>query len=174
MTEENPFDVDFSTIEKKRKKKKDEDISINESDDYTYLNLLRRIPTIPEDLDLDNNKLALSHPQMVKHNRRIVVLNFNNILAQLKRDANHVMHYIATETGLHCSLDNVTKRLLIKGRINQQNMETIIAKYVAKFIICKVCRSYDTAFIKRERLILIHCNNCKSEVSTSEERKVFI
>lgn len=177
---DNPFDIDISLNKKKKKKELLEpEVIVTTSDypeepDYSYNWLLKRIPTVPEDVDTSLvNKLFLSQPQLVKHNRRIVVLNFETILTQLKRDYHHILHFIHTETGMHCSIDQDTKRLNIKGRINQQNFETIIRKYVAKYIICKVCRNYDTQFIKIDRLILIKCNHCKSQVSTSEERKVY-
>jgi len=185
--EEDNFneEIDLSqfdlSLKKKKKKKIVEKINdkaeeyIFEEYDYVYL------------LDRFFNELRDKHPSLVSRKRQIIPppilqragkktmwTNFSTIVSVLKRPIDHIQSYISYEMSTECSVDG-NSRLLIKGKFNSKNMETVLKKYIIEYVSCYLCKSHDTSIIKDPltRVCFIKCDTCKSSRSVSQIKKPF-
>jgi translation initiation factor 2 subunit 2 len=143
--------------------------------DYVYL------------LDRLFNELRDKHPSLVSRKRQIIPppilqragkktmwTNFSTIVSVLKRPIDHIQSYISYEMSTECSVDG-NSRLLIKGKFNSKNMETVLKKYIIEYVSCYLCKSHDTSIIKDPltRGCFIKCDTCKSSRSVTQIKKPF-
>jgi translation initiation factor 2 subunit 2 len=71
------------------------------------------------------------------------------------------------ELGTSGSVDG-SKRLVIKGRFQQKQIENVLRRYIVEYVTCKTCRSPDSELTKGEnRLSFVTCNSCGSRRSVS-------
>ncbi|UKZ83353.1 hypothetical protein TrVFT333_011161 [Trichoderma virens FT-333] len=86
---------------------------------------------------------------------------------RMKRTEEHLTAYLFAELGTNGSVDG-NRRLVIKGRFQQKQIENVVRKYIIEYVTCKTCRSPDTELNKGEnRLYFITCNNCGSRRSVT-------
>ncbi|KAI6784446.1 eukaryotic translation initiation factor 2 subunit beta-like protein [Emericellopsis cladophorae] len=107
-------------------------------------------------------------PQCMREgNRKTVFANIADICKRMKRTDEHVTAYLFAELGTNGSVDG-SKRLVIKGRFQQKQIENVVRKYIIEYVTCKTCKSPDTELSKGEnRLYFITCNNCGSRRSVT-------
>lgn len=90
--------------------------------------------------------------------------NIKLIADKMHRPEEHVMHYLLTELGTSGSVDG-TKRLIIKGRFQQKQIEGVLRRYILEYVTCKTCKSVNTSLTKENRLYFLECNSCGSRRS---------
>ncbi|KAF5025199.1 hypothetical protein F66182_2665 [Fusarium sp. NRRL 66182] len=107
-------------------------------------------------------------PQCMREgNRKTVFANIADICKRMKRTEEHVTAYLFAELGTSGSVDG-SRRLVIKGRFQQKQIENVVRKYIIEYVTCKTCKSPDTELSKGEnRLYFITCNNCGSRRSVT-------
>ncbi|KAM5352358.1 hypothetical protein ACJ41O_005081 [Fusarium nematophilum] len=107
-------------------------------------------------------------PQCMREgNRKTVFANIADICKRMKRSEEHVTAYLFAELGTNGSVDG-SRRLVIKGRFQQKQIENVVRKYIIEYVTCKTCKSPDTELSKGEnRLYFITCNNCGSRRSVT-------
>ncbi|KAI8672580.1 EIF2B-5 domain-containing protein [Fusarium sp. Ph1] len=107
-------------------------------------------------------------PQCMREgNRKTVFANIADICKRMKRTEEHVTAYLFAELGTSGSVDG-SRRLVIKGRFQQKQIENVVRKYIIEYVTCKTCKSPDTELNKGEnRLYFITCNNCGSRRSVT-------
>jgi len=107
-------------------------------------------------------------PQCMREgNRKTVFANIADICKRMKRTEEHVTAYLFAELGTNGSVDG-SRRLVIKGRFQQKQIENVVRKYIIEYVTCKTCKSPDTELNKGEnRLYFITCNNCGSRRSVT-------
>ncbi|CAG9999510.1 unnamed protein product [Clonostachys byssicola] len=107
-------------------------------------------------------------PQCMREgNRKTVFANIADICKRMKRSEEHVTAYLFAELGTNGSVDG-SRRLVIKGRFQQKQIENVVRKYIIEYVTCKTCKSPDTELNKGEnRLYFITCNNCGSRRSVT-------
>ncbi|KAF4125801.1 translation initiation factor 2 subunit 2, partial [Geosmithia morbida] len=107
-------------------------------------------------------------PQCMREgNRKTVFANIADICKRMKRTEEHVTAYLFAELGTNGSVDG-SRRLVIKGRFQQKQIENVVRKYIIEYVTCKTCKSPDTELNKGEnRLYFITCNNCGSRRSVA-------
>ncbi|KAJ5377372.1 eukaryotic translation initiation factor 2 subunit beta [Penicillium cataractarum] len=107
-------------------------------------------------------------PQCLREgNRRTVFANIAEICARMKRSDEHVTQFLFAELGTSGSVDG-SKRLVIKGRFQGKQLESVLRKYIVEYVTCKTCRSPNTELNKGEnRLYFITCNSCGSRRSVA-------
>jgi len=105
-------------------------------------------------------------PQCMREgNRKTVFANIADICKRMKRTDEHVTAYLFAELGTNGSTDG-SRRLVIKGRFQQKQIENVVRKYIIEYVTCKTCKSPDTELNKGEnRLYFVTCNNCGSRRS---------
>ncbi|GKT60362.1 domain found in if2b if5 [Colletotrichum tofieldiae] len=99
-------------------------------------------------------------PQCMREgNKKTIFANIAEICKRMKRTEEHVTAYLFSELGTSGSVDG-SRRLVIKGRFQQKQLENVLRKYISK--------SADTELSKGEnRLYFITCNSCGSRRSVT-------
>lgn len=105
--------------------------------------------------ELDIN---LPRPILIYDNDTTVWSNFSITCTKMNRTMKYVQDYVLYELKTLGSFD--TDSLTIKGRIEAKQLKKIIARYVKRFIKCKICESTKTALIKENDEIFLDCKRC--------------
>lgn len=139
-----------------------------------YTTLLDRFYTIlkeknPEMAGGQHQKLKIPPPEVARDgNKKTVFVNVQVIAHVLQRNPEHLIQYLFAELGTSGSIDG-EKRLIIKGRFQSKNIESVLRRYIQEYVICKTCKSMNTE-LKREstnRLHFIVCKACGSTKSVA-------
>ncbi|PQE25482.1 domain found in IF2B IF5 protein [Rutstroemia sp. NJR-2017a BBW] len=118
----------------------------------------------PDHASSGSKSYKIPPPQCLREgNKKTIFANIAEICRRMKRTDEHVTSYLFAELGTSGSVDG-SRRLVIKGRFQQKQIENITVEYVT----CKTCRSPDTELNKGEnRLFFITCNSCGSRRSVT-------
>lgn len=140
----------------------------------------------PDHASSGSRSYKIPPPQCLREgNKKTIFANLNEICKRMKRTDEHVTSYLFAELGTSGSVDG-SKRLVIKGRFQQKQIENVLRRYISRHILprfnmrtitnnaiveyvtCKTCRSPDTELNKGEnRLYFITCNSCGSRRSVT-------
>ncbi|PMD23640.1 hypothetical protein NA56DRAFT_643726 [Hyaloscypha hepaticicola] len=138
-----------------------------------YENLLSRFFTLlaqknPDHASSGSRSYKIPPPQCLREgNKKTIFANIAEICKRMKRTDEHVTSYLFAELGTSGSVDG-SRRLVIKGRFQQKQIENVLRRYIMEYVTCKTCRSPDTELNKGEnRLYFITCNSCGSRRSVT-------
>ncbi|OGM43885.1 eukaryotic translation initiation factor 2 subunit beta [Aspergillus bombycis] len=122
----------------------------------------------PDLLSSGAKSYKIPPPQCLREgNRRTIFANIADICKRMKRSDDHVMQFLFAELGTSGSVDG-SRRLVIKGRFQQKQLENVLRRYIVEYVTCKTCRSPDTELNKGEnRLYFVTCNSCGSRRSVA-------
>ncbi|KAJ1903508.1 translation initiation factor eIF-2 beta subunit [Coemansia sp. S16] len=139
--------------------------------DYTYGELLDRFFKLHrdkhQDAGGDGNKYKLSAPIMLRDGtKRSVFANVEDIAKRMHRPSEHVIKFLYAELGVSGNIDS-NKRLILKGRYQQRQIETVLRHYIVEYVTCKSCKSGETSLIKENSLNFVKCEDCGSTRSVS-------
>jgi translation initiation factor 2 subunit 2 len=135
----------FGDLKKKKKKKKivtevvQEQEPTNSVGDYTYQELLTRVYAIireanPE-LSGEKGSYKIVPPQILREGtKKTAFANIIDISKRMKRAPDHVIQFLFAELGTSGSIDG-NQRLVIKGRFQQKQIETVLKRYISIFYI---------------------------------------
>jgi len=145
--------------------------------DYEYKELLDRIFNLLNKSDQgtggQGTKTKFPLPMLGRiGTKRTGISNFKEICLRCHRPPEHVSSFIQVELGANGSLD-ANQQLIIKGRFQQTHIEKVIKNYLREYVICKVCKSYDTVMEKENRLNFVKCSQCNSRLSVAHIQKGF-
>jgi len=150
----------------------------NDEPDYTYDQLLERVFNTmrranPEMVSGEKKKFVISPPQCARvGTKKTSFVNFSTIVSQINRQPKHVIQFLFAELGTSGSVDG-TNQLIIKGRFQQKQLETVLRRYIKEYVTCHTCRATDTTLEKRERLYFLRCNVCQSSCSVASIKTGF-
>ncbi|KAI5811736.1 domain found in IF2B/IF5-domain-containing protein [Peziza echinospora] len=107
-------------------------------------------------------------PQVLREgNRKTIFANLSEICKRMKRHDDHVTQFLFAELGTSGSVDG-SKRLVIKGRFQQKQLENVLRRYIVEYVTCRTCKSPNTELEKGEsRLYFVTCNSCGSRRSVT-------
>ncbi|KAI0144108.1 domain found in IF2B/IF5-domain-containing protein [Hypoxylon sp. NC0597] len=122
----------------------------------------------PDHASSGTRSYKIPPPQCLREgNKKTIFANIQEICKRMKRSEEHVTAYLFAELGTNGSVDG-SRRLVIKGRFQQKQIENVLRKYIIEYVTCKTCRSPDTELNKGEnRLYFITCNSCGSRRSVT-------
>jgi len=151
-----------------------EDVASWEGTDteYTYNMLLDRVFTIldqnnPELLSKKRSRMVMKPPSVFREGtKKTVWANFQEICKCLGRSTDHVQAFALAELGTSGSLDG-SYRLVIKGRFNPKQIESVIKHYISDYVTCRTCKSHETTLKKENRLYFVQCKSCGSSRSVA-------
>ncbi|KAF2768540.1 hypothetical protein EJ03DRAFT_274067 [Teratosphaeria nubilosa] len=120
------------------------------------------------DLASSGSKIRIPPPQCLREgNKKTIFANIADISKKLKRTDEHVTQFLFAELGTSGSVDG-SRRLVIKGRFQQKQIENVLKRYIIEYVTCKTCRGMDTELSKGEnRLYFVTCNSCGSRRSVT-------
>ncbi|KAK4201613.1 putative eukaryotic translation initiation factor 2 subunit beta [Triangularia verruculosa] len=143
----------------------------NESKTANYSPLLGRFFALlsqknPDHASTGTRSYKIPPPQCLREgNKKTIFANLAEICKRMKRADEHVTAYLFAELGTSGSVDG-SRRLVIKGRFQQKQIENVLRTYIIEYVTCKTCRSPNTELSKGEnRLYFITCNSCGSRRS---------
>jgi len=136
-----------------------------------YPLLLKRFFTLLHERNPDlassgTKSYRIQPPQCLREgNKKTIFANISDICKRMKRSDEHVTQFLFAELGTSGSVDG-SRRLVIKGRFQQKQIENVLRRYIVEYVTCKTCRSPDTELSKGEnRLYFVTCNSCGSRRS---------
>lgn len=143
----------------------------DETKTVAYDPLLARFFTLlaqknPDHASSGTRSYKIPPPQCLREgNKKTIFANIAEICKRMKRTDEHVTSYLFAELGTSGSVDGA-RRLVIKGRFQQKQIENVLRTYIIEYVTCKTCRSPNTELSKGEnRLYFITCNSCGSRRS---------
>lgn len=150
-----------------------------ESDrDYTYDELLEIVFNIIKEKNPEidagtKKKLVMRPPQVLRvGTKKTSFANFLEICKSLHRQAKHMQAFLLTELGTSGSVD-ANNQLIIKGRFQQKQIESVLRRYIKEYVACQTCRSPDTILQKETRLFFLQCETCGSRRSVTNIKSGF-
>lgn len=122
----------------------------------------------PDLLSSGTKSYKIPPPQCLREgNKKTIFANIADICKRMKRSDEHVIQFLFAELGTTGSVDG-SRRLVIKGRFQQKQIENVLRRYIVEYVTCKTCRSPDTELSKGEnRLYFVSCNSCQSRRSVT-------
>lgn len=199
MEEDLDLDMDFTKAKKKKKKKNlDELVAEEEAEkvedkdsaedstltwsgsdrDYTYDELLTRVFDILREKNPDmaagkKQKFVMRPPQVVRiGTKKTSFANFADFCKTLHRMPKHLLDFLLAELGTSGSVDG-NNQLIIKGRFQQKQIESVLRRYIKEYVTCHTCRSPDTILRKDTRLFFLQCETCGSRCSVASIKSGF-
>lgn len=140
--------------------------------DYTYKELLGRLfaqyRVMNPDADSgEKRKYTIVPPNVQREgSKKTCFANVADISKRMHRTAEHVIQFIYAELGTSGSIDGAG-RLILKGRFQQKQIETVLRRYINEYVTCKTCKSPDTVLVKENRLFFLDCEQCNSRRSVA-------
>lgn len=145
--------------------------------DYTYTELVERIfgMLLENNPELAKSKRKPMKPPQVfrEGTKKTVWANFQEICKLMNRQPDHVLSYALAELGTNGSIDG-NHRLVIKGRFQPKQLETVMRHYISEYVSCRTCRSPDTSLKKENRLYFLQCLSCGSTRSVAAVKQGFV
>lgn len=117
----------------------------NEEKPIKYDKLLERFfahlhSAHPDLLSSGSKSYVIPPPQCLREgNKKTIFANIPDICKRMKRSEEHVMQFIFAELGTSGSVDG-SRRLVIKGRFQQKQIENVLRRYIGKFAISTTVR----------------------------------
>lgn len=110
----------------------------NATTPISYPLLLTRFFTLlnqfnPDILSSGSKSYKIPPPQCLREgNKKTIFANIAEICKRMKRNDEHVTQFLFAELGTSGSVDG-SKRLVIKGRFQQKQIENVLRRYIGKF-----------------------------------------
>jgi len=143
-----------------------------EERDYNYAELLERVFALLREKNPNlsvRKRHVMPPPQLVRvGTRKTMWANFAQICQLMHRQPEHVMSFFLAEMGTEGSIDG-NQRLVIKGRYQPKQVESLLKKYIIEYVTCHMCRNPETSLTRDSvtRLYFIQCESCGSRRSVA-------
>lgn len=125
-------------------------------DDYAAL-LKRARAKVPATVGT-GERFVLPAVDLQQEGKTTIVRNMGEILDKLNRASDHMVPILLRELGTAGSFED--GRLVLQGKVSEDNLSQRIAKYVDTFVICGECGRPDTHLVKEERTTIVKCDAC--------------
>jgi len=140
--------------------------------DYMYTELLERAFDImrtknPGATQGEKRRFVMKPPQVIRlGSKKSGFINFVEICKLMHRTPDHVLSYLLAELGTSGTLDG-SDVLVLKGRFQQKQMESVLRRYIREYVTCTTCRSPDTILSRANRMFFLTCETCAARYSVS-------
>lgn len=182
------FDIDFSNLKKKKKKKVVEPADIPPTDapsteeaepDYTYTFMLERLYGLMREQHPETTqpqrRQTIPPPALAKvGGKKTMWSNIIPICQILRRQPDHLTAFTLAELGTEGSTDS-QGRLTVKGIYRPSQIESLIKQYIAIYVSCGVCRRPHTTLVRDQvmRLYFVDCEACGAKRSVAPIKSGF-
>jgi len=150
----------------------------NPERDYNYTELLERVFSLLHEKNpalSTRKRYSMPPPQLVRvGTRKTMWTNFAQICSLMHRQPEHVMSFLLAELGTDGSIDG-NQRLVIKGRYQPKQAESLLKKYIVEYVTCHMCRNPETSLTRDSvtRLYFLQCESCGSRRSVAPIKSGF-
>jgi len=126
--------------------------------DDDYLSLLGRAKEkLPETIE-KHERFTVPEPDVFQEGKTTVVRNFGAIIDALRREPEHLLHYLLRELGAPGYIEG--QRLVLKAKIAPTQISDRIMGYTDTFVLCSECGRPDTHINKEGRVLVLECEAC--------------
>ncbi|QEE14836.1 translation initiation factor IF-2 subunit beta [Promethearchaeum syntrophicum] len=125
-------------------------------EEYTKL-LDRAFEKIPEGFH-ETDRWKIPTARLEFEGKNTLIVNFKEIIENLKRDDKHFIKFILQEVGTAGGIKG--NKAILKGKQKLSTIDRLIKNYCEKFVICETCLKPDTVIIKEGRSHLLVCHAC--------------
>lgn len=125
-------------------------------EDYAAL-LKRARAKVPANVGT-GERFVMTPPEVLQEGKQTIIRNLGDILDKLNRTHDHMVPILLREIGTAGSYED--GRLLLQGKVSEDNINTRIQKYVETYVICGECGRPDTHLQKEERTTIVKCDAC--------------
>jgi translation initiation factor 2 subunit 2 len=123
-----------------------------------YLSLLEQAKEkLPEKIE-KHERFTVPEPDIFLEGKTTVIRNFGEIVDALRRDEEHLVQYLLRELGTPGHVEG--RRLLLKAKLNPQQIADRIMSYTETFVLCSECGRPDTRINKEGRVLILECEAC--------------
>ena len=126
------------------------------TDDYAAL-LKRARSKVPEKVGT-GERFVMPVADVLQEGKQTIVRNMAEILEKLNRRSDHMVPILLRELGTAGSYE--APRLVLQGKVSDDNLTARIGKYVETYVICGECGRPDTHLVKEERTTIVKCDAC--------------
>ncbi len=109
-------------------------------------------------------RLELPKPEVMWMGRKTIIRNFAEYPRLLRRDASHVLMFLAKELATAASLEG--ERAIFIGRKDPHSFSVLMERYLKANVTCPVCGSPDTSQERIKRTQFIICEACGARSPT--------
>lgn len=147
-------------------------------DDYNYTELLERVYSLLQELNPNlttRKRHVMPPPQLARiGTRKTMWSNFAAAAQVMRRQLEHLMAFVLAELGTEGSIDG-SNRLVIKGRYQSKQIESLLKKYIVEYVSCGMCKNPDTILSRDSitRLYFLQCESCGSRRSVAQVKTGF-
>ena len=112
---------------------------------------------LPDDVVSTGQRFEIPKVKGHIQGNKTIINNFNQIIADLRRDPGHFLKFILKEAGVSGQLEGT--RLVLNRRVSPALLNSKIVKYAQEYVLCE-CGKPDTTVIKKEGKTLLKCMAC--------------
>lgn len=125
---------------------------------FDYENLLKKAKASLPKLSESKERFEIPKAQGHVQGNKTIVTNFNQIVASLGREQQHILKYLQRELATPASVDG--PRLILNRKISSYLINSKIEQYVNTFVLCPDCKKPDTKLIRENKILVIKCMAC--------------
>ena len=188
MSDEEVFDFSKKRKPKGKTLKKEEKTAATSTtetekpsynDPYQYDQMLERlVKTLKERNHNSNETKKLCFPPIqlesvgLKKHKKYLWKNFSEFPLLLNRPVEHLREFFAAQLSIEPIVTEEVALKLEGRKMEREELQTILVKYIHEYVKCPLCMSAKTAMIKDSslRVYVINCDSCKAQRSLAQIR----
>lgn len=91
--------------------------------------------------------------------------NAKKIMKSLMRPPDHIIGFMSSEMKMSVNWISSNKNdgLIFSNNSNQKYVQSIIVKYINKYVKCNMCNSTNTRYVYKNKKAGLKCKNCRCE-----------
>lgn len=120
--------------------------------------LTKVMSELPQTIGKAGDRALVVNPVLLRESRRTIITNFTDIAKTLNRPPQHLARFIFKESGKPGTLEG--ERLLLQGRLTNEELRRLLELYVKEFVKCPVCGGLDTKIVAEKRFRFLLCEVC--------------
>jgi translation initiation factor 2 subunit 2 len=126
------------------------------NEDYFSL-LARAKEKLPETIER-HERFTVPEPDVFQEGKQTVIRNFGDIVDALRREPEHLLHYLLRELGTPGYIDG--RRAVLKAKLTPNQITDRIIGYTETWVLCSECERPDTRIVKEGRTLVLVCEAC--------------
>jgi translation initiation factor 2 subunit 2 len=123
-----------------------------------YLKSLdRALEKIPKKA-VSGERFEEPRPDITVFGTRTVIHNFADLAKRLNRNPHHILKFLSKEMATAGTYDG--QRVFFQGKFQEDSIVKLLHIYVARYVLCSICKRPDTKIEKSGRFITLTCEAC--------------
>ncbi|MDC7951044.1 translation initiation factor IF-2 subunit beta [Methanomassiliicoccaceae archaeon COG_1] len=127
-------------------------------DENDYAAMLDRAKGELPDTIEQHERFELPELDIIQEGKTTVFRNFQDVVDKIRRDPQHLMHFLLKELGTPGNLDG--RRAVFKAKIGPNHVDEKVRDYTETYVICSECGRPDTRIEKEDRTFILVCEAC--------------